>query len=148
MAIITRQSPSFGDLALFDPFKNMEDYLKGFTLRPFYNEMEAASIKVDVKENDKTYKIQAELPGVKKEDIKVQVDGNRVSISTETIKEKEEKEGDRIICRECYRGTSYRSLTMESAIDEAKVEAKYENGVLELILPKLSGNNAKQITIK
>lgn len=149
MANITRRSPLFVDITRFDPFNNMEDFFRGFALRPFLNEMETASlIKVDVKENDKDYTVCAEIPGVNKEDIKVQVDGNRVSISTETKKEKEEKEGDRVICRECYQGSSYRSFTLDSNIDEAKVEAKYENGILELTLPKLNGKTAKQITIK
>lgn len=149
MANIIRRSPLLGDIVRFDPFNNMEDFFKGFALRPFFNEMETASlIKVDVKENGKTYTVRAEVPGVNKEDINVQVDGNRVSISTETKKEKEEKEGDRVICRECYQGSSYRSFTLDSAVDEAKVEAKVENGVLELILPKLNGQTAKKITIK
>ena len=149
MANITRRSPLPGDMARLDPFINMEDWFKSFPLRPLFNDMETASlIKIDLKENDKTYTIRAEIPGVTKEDIKVQVDGNRVSISTETKKEKEEKEDERVICRECYQGSSYRSFTLDSAVDEAKAEAKYENGVLELILPKLNGSTAKQITIK
>ncbi|MDP1788305.1 Hsp20/alpha crystallin family protein, partial [Nitrosomonas sp.] len=97
---------------------------------------------------DKTYTIRAEIPGVNKEDIKVQVDGNRVSINAETKKEKEEKEGERVICRECYQGSSYRSFTLDSDVDEANSSAKYENGVLELILPKKNGKTFKQIEIK
>lgn len=149
MANIVRRSPLLGDIARFDPFANMEDWFKGFGIRPLLSELENASlIKIDLTENDKTYTIRAEIPGINKEDIKVQVDGNRVSISTETKKEKEEKEGERIICRECYQGSNYRSFMLDSAVDEAKTEAKYENGMLELILPKLNGSTAKQITIK
>ena len=61
---------------------------------------------------------------------------------------KEEKEGERIICRECYQGSSYRSFTLDSDVDETKAEAKYENGVLELILPKKNGKTSRQIEIK
>lgn len=149
MSKIVRHSPSFGDLARFDPFINMEDWFKGFGLRPYFNEPEIAPlIKIDLKENDKTYTVHAEIPGVNKEDIKVEVDGNRVSISAEAKKEKEEKEGERVICRECYQGSSYRSFTLNSAVDEAKTEAKYKDGILELTLPKVNGSAAKKITVK
>ncbi len=132
MVNIVKRSPRLGDIARFDPFTSMEDWFKGFGLRPLFNEMDTAPlIKIDLTENDKTYTIHAEVPGVNKEDIKVQVDGNRVSISAET---KKEKEGERIICRECYQGSSYRSFTLDSDVDETKAEAKYENGVLELPL--------------
>jgi len=149
MVNIVKRSPRLGDIARFDPFTNMEDWFKGFGLRPLFNEMDTAPlIKIDLTENDKTYTIHAEVPGVNKENIKVQVDGNRVSISAETKKEKEEKEGERIICRECYQGSSYRSFTLDSDVDETKAEAKYENGVLELILPKKNGKASRQIEIK
>ncbi|MEK7844586.1 MAG: Hsp20/alpha crystallin family protein, partial [Pseudomonadota bacterium] len=103
---------------------------------------------MDLSENDTNYTVRAEIPGVKKDDIKVQVDGNRVSISVETKKVKEEKEGERVICRECYQGSSYRSFSLDHAIDEANTQAKYENGVLELTLPKKNGKTSKQIKIK
>ena len=149
MSKIVRHSPSFGDLARFDPFINMEDWFKGFGLRPYFDEQEIAPlIKIDLKENDKTYTVHAEIPGVNKEDIKVEVDDNRVSISAEAKKEKEEKEGERVICRECYQGSSYRSFTLNSAVDEAKTEAKYKDGILELTLPKVNGSAAKKITVK
>ena len=149
MVDIVKHSPRLGDIARFDPFAPMEDWFKGWGIRPLFSESEITPlIKIDLTENDKTYTIRAEIPGVHKEDIKVQVDDNRVSISTETKKEKEEKDGERIICRECYQGSSYRSFTLDSTVDETKAEAKYENGILELTLPKLNGSTAKQIIVK
>lgn len=149
MANIVKRSPLFGGIARFDPFINMDDMLRDFGMRPFLNETGAGSlIKVDLSENDKAYTIRAEIPGVTKEDIKVQVDGNRVSISAETKQEKEEKEGERIICCERYQGSSYRSFSLDSDVDEANAQAKYENGILELTLPKTNGRAAKQIEIK
>ncbi|MDE2387755.1 MAG: Hsp20/alpha crystallin family protein [Betaproteobacteria bacterium] len=149
MSKIVRRSPFMSNMARLDPFVNMEDWFKGFGLRPYFNEPEIAPlIKIDLKENDKSYTVRAEIPGVSKDDIKVEVDGNRVSISAETKKEKEEKEGERVICRECYQGSSYRSFTLNSAVDEAKTEAKYKDGVLELTLPKVNGSTAKKITVK
>lgn len=149
MVNIVRRSPHFSSITRSDPFTGMDEILKDFGMRPFLSEIEGGSlIKVDVSENDSAYIVRAEIPGVNKEDIKVQVDGNRVSISTETKQEKEEKEGERILCRECYRGSSYRSFSLESEVDEAKVTARYENGMLELTLPKTSGRAARRIEIK
>ena len=149
MVNIVRRDPLFSDITRLDPFTNMDDLLKGFGMRPFLNETEARSlIKVDLSEDDKAYTIRAEIPGVNKDDIKIQVDGNRVSISAETKKEKEEKEGERVIRRECYQGSSYRSFSLDSEVDETKAQAKYENGMLELTLPKTNGRAAKRIEIK
>lgn len=148
MANIARRSP-FGDIARFDPFYNVDDWFKGFGMQPFSMDSDTApTIKIDLKENDTAYTVRADIPGVKKEDVKVQVEGNRVSISCETKQEKEEKEGERVICRECHQGSSYRSFTLGSDVDEAKAEAKYENGTLELTLPKKEGKTAKRIEVK
>jgi len=148
MANITQRNPLFNKLTRFDPF-NDDDWFKGFWMRPFPREMEAApQIKIDLTESDKNYTVRAEIPGAKKEDVKVQVDGNRVSISAETRQEKEEKKGDKVICRECYQGASYRSFTLDNNVEEGKAQAKYENGVLELTLPKKNGSTAKQLQIK
>ncbi len=112
-------------------------------------EMEnAPTIKMDLSENDTVYTVRAEIPGVKKEDVKVQIDGNRVSISAETKQEKEEKEGERVICCECHRGSAYRSFSLSGDVDETKAQAKYENGTLELTLPKKNGKTAKRIEVK
>ena len=102
-------------------------------------------IKIDMTETDKDYTFRAEIPGVKKENVKIQVDGNLVSISAEVKHEKEEKEGARVVCRECYQKSSYRSFLLDCNVDEAKARAKCENGILELILPK---RNVVKIEIK
>jgi HSP20 family protein len=149
MANIIRRSPLSSDIARVDPFYNIDDWFKNFGMRPFSMEVEnAPTIKMDVTENDTAYTVCAEIPGVKKEDIKVQIDGNRVSIGAETKEEKEQKEGERVICREIHQGSMYRSFTLASDVDEAKAQAKYENGTLELTLPKKNGQTAKQIEVK
>ena len=149
MANITRRSPVFGDITRYDPFYNLDDWFKNWGMRPFSMDMETApQIKIDLTENDNAYTVRAEIPGVKKEDVKVQLEGNRVSISCETKQEKEEKEGERVIYRECHQGSSYRSFPLGSEVDEAKAEAKYENGTLELTLPKKEGKTAKRIEVK
>lgn len=102
-------------------------------------------IKIEMTESVKDYTFRAEIPGVKKEDVKIQVDGSLVSISVEVKHEKEEKEGARVVSREYYQRSSYRSFLLDCNVDEAKAQAKCENGMLELILPK---RNVVKIDIK
>lgn len=148
MANIVQRSPLSGDVARFNPFMDVDDWMNNFGMRPFFREMETVpQIRMDLSENDKSYVVRAEIPGVNKEDIKVTVDGNMVSISVEVKQEKEEKQGEKVLCRERYQGSSYRSFTLASNVDEAKTQAKYDNGVLELTLPKKNGNGHKEITI-
>lgn len=133
------------DLA-FEPFDNL---FKGF-IQPvrFDNQPQQLHIKMDVKESDKAYTVHAEIPGVKKEDIHVSIDGKQVSISCEVKKEKEEKEGEKVLRSERYHGKLYRSFTLSHDVDEANTTAKYTDGVLDLTLPKKKGDTAKKITIQ
>lgn len=148
MANIIQHTPLFNRLSRFDPFHD-EDWFKGFWMRPFPHPMEEApEIRIDLSEDDKSYTVRAEIPGARKEDVKVQVEGNRVSISAEVRRDKEEKKGEKVICSECFRGSSFRSFTLDADVDETRAEARYDNGVLELTLPKKSGAAAKQLQVK
>ena len=147
MANITRFDP-FSELARMDPFGDMNDFFKGFMLRPVFRAGEAEpQIKIEVSEDKETYTIKAEVPGVKKEDIKVSIDGNRVSITAEMKREKEEKEGKNVIRSERYYGKASRTFTLEQEVDQNSAKARYVDGVLELSLPKKPGSAAKQLTI-
>ncbi|MDH4234690.1 MAG: Hsp20/alpha crystallin family protein [Gallionella sp.] len=146
---ITRFKPFSSELTRFDPFLDMDDIFNRFMMRPLLREgMEIQpQIKMDVKEADGKYVINAEIPGVSKDDIHVTVEGNRVSISAEVKQEKETKEGERLIrCERSY-GMASRSFNLADEVDQNKVEAKYNNGVLELTLPKKPGSARKEITI-
>ena len=132
----------------FDPF---DDLFRGFFVRPveFNNAQQSAapSIKMDVKEDGDNYLVHAELPGVKKEDIHVVVDGNQVSISAEVKQEKEVKEGERVLRSERYFGKVSRSFQLGQEIDDAKASAKFNEGVLELTLPKRVASPNKRLAI-
>lgn len=142
MANITRFDP-FSDLA---PLAN--DLFKGLSLRPFLRGMEMEpQIRMDISEDEKAYMVKAEIPGVNKEDIKVSVDGNVVSISAEVKKESEEKEGAKVLRSERYFGRVARSFSLDEDIDEGAAQAKYHDGVLELTLPKKPGAKSRNITI-
>jgi HSP20 family protein len=90
----------------------------------------------------------AELPGVKKEDIKVNIDGDAVSITAEARVEKEAKEGERVLHSERFVGKVSRAFRLAEEIDESRASAKYSDGVLELTLPKKAAPAAKQLTIQ
>lgn len=148
MANLTRWNPS-RELTRFDPFTDVEDFFKEFGMRPAWRGFEVEpQIKIDVAEDDKAYTVKAEIPGVKKEDIDVSVDGNLVSLSAEVKSEKEEKEGKKVVRRERYYGSVSRTFTLGRDVDINKAEAKYEDGVLRLTLPKKPGAEAKKLTVR
>ena len=148
MANITRVEP-YNELARFDPFRDMNDFFQGFMLRPVLRDFGAEpQIKLDVAEEDKAYTVKAEIPGVKKEDIQVSIDGNQVSISAEVKQEKEEKEGKKLVRSGRYYGKQYRSFSLAHDIDQGKAEAEYHDGVLQLTLPKKNGGESKKIAVK
>jgi HSP20 family protein len=144
---LTRFDP-FSDLARMPPFRAMEDWLRDMTPRGALREMQVEPmIGVEVSENDQAYTVRAEIPGVKKEDIKVDVHGNRVSISAESRRESEQKEGERIVRSELYYGEQHRTFALEHDIDDTKATAKYVNGVLELTLPKRAAGSSTKLQI-
>src|SRR3989338_10198007 len=114
-----------------------DDLFRGFFMRPVrFEGQQEVQIKVDVSEDDKAYTVHAEIPGVKKEDIHVTIEGNQVGISAEVKKEKEVKEGEKVLRSERYYGKVSRAFTLGQDVDEASAQAKNDKGVLELRLPK------------
>ena len=147
MGNITRFNP-FGDISRIEPFADLGDWFKGFTLRPVLRDFDTdPQIKIEVSEEDKAYQVKAEIPGVKKEDIQVAVDGNRVSISAEVKQEKEEKEGKKLLRSERYYGMVSRSFSLNEDVDQATAQARYADGVLSLTLPKKPSAAAKKIAV-
>lgn len=104
-------------------------------------------IRLDVSEDDKTYAVKADIPGVRKEDIDVRIDGNVVTIAAEIKKDKEEKKDGRVLRSERRCGWTSRSFTLASAVDSAAADAKYANGVLELKLPKKTSSEGKRLAV-
>ena len=147
MVNLTRWDP-FGDVTRFGLFDQPCDNLVRRFVRsiPVRDET-AMTISVDVNESDKAYTVKAEIPGVSKDDISVAIEGKQVSISAEVKKEKEEKEGEKVLHSERYYGSVYRSFTLPMDVDQSKSEAKYANCVLELTLPKKAGAAATQLEI-
>jgi HSP20 family protein len=132
----------------FAPLGELEALWKEFPLRPMTGGLEPEYlVRMDVTEDEKTYTVKAEMPGLKKDDISVSVDGNVVSITAEAKREKEEKKGEKVVRSERYYGAIARTFTLGSDIDLAKADATYENGVLTLTLPKAPGTEAKKLPV-
>lgn len=140
------------NITRFTPFDNtFDDLLRGFFVRPMTFDGEPANvpqIRMDVKEDEKGYVVHADIPGVSKEDIHVDIDGNQVSITAEVKRRAEQKEGERVLKTERFYGKTARAFALASEVDAAGAQAKYADGVLELVLPKKVAANAKQITIQ
>ena len=136
-------------LTTYDPFaeSGIDDLFRGF-FRPVRVEKTPASIKMDVTEENGAYLVKAEIPGVGKEDIQVSIEGNQVTIGAEVKREKDVKDGERVLRSERYFGSVYRGFTLPVEVDESASEAKYENGVLQLKLVKKPANTGRKLTVQ
>jgi HSP20 family protein len=130
---------------LFDDF--FRDVAPGFFVKPLHGEPLPTQIKVDVKEIEGGYAVQAELPGVAKEDIHVSIDGPVVSLRAEIKQHDSQTEGQRVLRSERYFGSVSRSFQLPDDIDESKAKAKYDNGVLQLTLPRKAASASQRLAI-
>ncbi len=132
--------------ALSDPLESI--FRRALAPLRFDKSLNELDIKIDVVEKNGMYKIRADLPGVKKEDINVRVDGNLVQIDAETKGEKEFKgDGGKVLRSERYYGSVSRAFTLSQDVDDTKAVAKYEDGVLILELPKKAPAASKRLAI-
>jgi HSP20 family protein len=135
-------------------YQSLDDFFPAFfrrLARPTdFDAAMAADIRLDVDENDKEYLVSAEVPGAKKDDIRVEIDGNVVTISTQMRKDVEDKrtDGGRTLVRETWRGQSSRTLSLAQDVDDKAATAKLEDGVLRLTLPKRAGAASRLIAIQ
>jgi HSP20 family protein len=139
------------NITRYDPFNDLvDDFFKGFLVRPVAYEGRNDAlprVRVDVAEKNGAYVVKGELPGVKKEDIHVSVDGAQVTLEAEVRQEKS-TDNERVLHTERTYGKVSRVFTLPQDVDEAKVQAKFQDGVLELTLPKKQAAQRKQITIQ
>ncbi len=127
----------------------LNELMRGCFVRPVNFEAAApAKLRVDVTENNSAYVVRAEIPGVRKEDINIAIDGNQVEISAAVKNENEVREGEKVLRSERYFGKVYRAFALGQDIDEAATQAKYVDGVLELTLAKKVPAAARRITIQ
>ena len=110
---------------------------------------QAIQMRLDVSEKKDAYVVKADLPGVKKEDINVRVDGNIVQIDAEVKQEKETRgDDDKVLRSERYYGSVSRTFSLSQDVDDAKALAKYADGVLTLELPKKATAASRKVTVQ
>jgi len=134
---------------LFSPSEEL------FGIRPFELGFGAKdtlrAMPLDVKEKEKEFEVKADIPGVKKDDIHVEVENNMLSIKVDTKSEtKEDKEEEGVTWHRYERSSSFvqRSLRMPETANLENISAKYESGVLSLTVPKkTNGKKANRINI-
>jgi len=131
---------------LFDDL--FRDVAPGFFVKPLHGDPLPAQIKVDVRETPQAYTLHAEMPGVAKEDIHVQVDGNVVTLRAEVRQQDSQTEGEKILRSERYYGSVARSFQLPQDIDNSTSKAKYDNGVLMLTLPKKAAVAGQRLMIE
>ncbi|WP_250479075.1 MULTISPECIES: Hsp20/alpha crystallin family protein [unclassified Caballeronia] len=142
MSNLTRFDP-FSIEPVSEMFQGLFRPLRGLSLE----ESPLGQVKIDVSETDASYQVKAELPGVEKKDIDVKLDRNTVSIHAKSERNKEVKEGERVIRRERYAGEVSRTFSLGSEIDEAGASAQYQDGILTLTLPKKAPADQKRLQI-
>ncbi|RYF14034.1 MAG: Hsp20/alpha crystallin family protein [Comamonadaceae bacterium] len=142
MSTLRLLDPTFGD--------SFESSLRRFfSPATFEGEAPQLKMRIDVTENEKGYAVKADIPGVKKEDISVRVEGNVVQIDAEAKSEKETRgNGDKVLRSERYFGTISRTFSLGQDIDAGKVQARYADGVLSLDLPKAAPADSRRINVQ
>jgi HSP20 family protein len=139
------------NLISYDPHTDtgFDELFRGF-FKPvrFEGAPTPVTIKMDVFETENGYLVHSDMPGVKKEDIDVAIEGNLVTITAEVKRDWGKKEGDRLLRSERYFGNIYRSFTLPAELDESVCEAKYGNGVLELKLIRKAAAPGKRLAVQ
>ena len=141
MLNITRFNP------LEDAFENLFRGVPVWLPSPETRATAPTQFRMDVSENDKEYQVLADLPGVKKEDISITISGNQVAVSAEVKHEKDVEKGETMLRGERYYGKIQRSFALGQEVDQATSQAKYNDGVLELTLPKKTVAAAKRLQV-
>lgn len=134
--------------SLFDDF--FRDVAPGFYVRPLHGDPLPApeKIKIDVAENEQAYTVQAEIPGVSKDDVHIAIDGNVVTLSAEVKQQDRQTSGDKLLRTERYYGSVSRAFSLAQEIDAGQAKAKCDNGVLTLTLPKKQNGGSRRIRVE
>ena len=147
MANLTRFDP-FSDLAPFAPFRELDEFFRVPRMRSLMRDAPTEpELRIDVTEDENAYHVKADVPGVRKEDIEISINGNQVSITAEVRREKEARKDEKELRTERYYGMQSRTFTLLHDIDEARAEAKSADGVLQLTLPKKNAAPARKLTV-
>lgn len=137
-AVIARRS-------LFDDI--FRDVAPGLFLKPLHGDPLPAPIKVEVRETAEAYTVEAELPGVPKDEIQVTIEDDVVTLRAEIKQQDEQREGQRVLRSERYYGAVSRAFQLPQRVDKDAAKARFDNGVLRLTLPKKAAASAQRLAI-
>ncbi len=130
----------------FDDF--FKDVAPGFYVKPLHGDPLPSQIRIDVKETPEAYAVDAEVPGVAREDIHVTIDGDVVTLRAEVKQEDRQTDGEKVLRSERFHGAVSRSFQLPQDIDDTAARARYENGVLRLTLPKKAASAGQRLHIE
>lgn len=137
----------FGEIdRLFEEFFP-RGLMRAGSMMPETQAFEGRVPRVDVIDREREFVLRAELPGVKKEDVELSVGENAITIKATSAREEEEEKGDYYRC-EISRGSFMRTVPLPAYVDSEKAKAKFDNGILELTLPKLEQSQRRRITVE
>jgi len=142
MYSLTRQDP------LAAGFESLLGELFGPAYAPDNGRARALPLRIDVRETADAYVVLAELPGVQKDQIEIEIEGNEVSIAAQPGAKREEREGEKWLRVERFQGRTARRFALPQEIDEAKANAKFADGVLELALPKKQAAAGRKVVVQ
>ncbi len=133
---------------LFDDFFN--DFPSGYFVRPLHGDPlpSLGQIKIDVKDNGDAFVVHADMPGVNKEDLHVDIEGQMVCLRAEVNQLDQHAKEDEAVHTERYSGVVSRSFSLPTDVDKEKAKAKYENGVLTLTLPKAQTTKSRRLKVE
>lgn len=140
---LTRWNP-FKQLARFESSGDIDALFRA--MAPRNGDADMLEMRLDVRDNDKAFDVSLDIPGVSKQDIDVQIDGNQVTVRAQVKRNREGSTGNNVYC-ERYEGNAWRSFTLPQEVDETKSEARYEDGVLKLTLPKKANGHSRKLAI-
>jgi HSP20 family protein len=140
------------NLSIWNPFREMERYLDRWSGQRRSDDRELTVADwlpaVDIHETNEAYELAVELPGVEKEDVGVTIDQGTLTIRGERKNLKQAEENGKIHRIECHYGTFSRSFTLPEEVDDTKVSATYQNGMLHLSVPKSEKAKPRSIEVK
>ena len=147
MTLPTRWNP-FRQNSGIDLFPGLDDLARSIGMRgPLARQYESMlEMRMDVTEDTQGYHVRLDVPGVKKDDIDISIDGSQVTVTVEARRERSD-DAEKELYSERYEGRAYRSFSLPAEIDGARAEAHYDGGVLRLDLPRKAGNGARKLPV-
>lgn len=124
------------------------DVNPGYFIKPLHGDALPHQMRVDVRENAEAFVVEAEIPGAGKDQIHVDVDGNQITIRAQVSQQDRQSEGEKVLRAERYFGELTRRFQLSTEIDEQASKARYDNGILHLLLAKKRKKSGQRLSVE